>query len=370
MAFLLLFTIPLLFAVGGFILLKGVTWKEFLVQVLAQLIIAGASVAIIYFSDTHDTEIWNAIVTGKKQVWVPCSHSYPCHGHEVCSGSGEHETCSEICDTCYEHLNDWDWDVYNSIGETITINRIDSRGSYEPPRWTAVIIGEPTSTSHWYVNYIKAAPGTLFKHQGLVEQYKQYLPPYPGNVYDYYRLDRLVLVNGASVDSPKDWNKDLSDINAKLGHYKQANLIIALVKDLPSDYFYALEEAWIGGKKNDSVLVIGVDSQLAPKWTNVMAWTLNEMLKVKLRDDIMDLTTLTRETVLAAFEQDVSKYYERKPMADFEYLKASITPSTNELIISFIIGIVIALGLTYYFNRVDVFNDEGKNRLPKRRKRY
>jgi hypothetical protein len=357
-AFLLLLTIPLLFAVGGFILLKGVTWKEFLVQVTAQILVAGASAAFLYFANTSDTEIWNAIVTGKKKVWVPCSHSYSCHCHEECSGSGENEYCSEECDTCYEHFNDWDWDVYNSIGETIEIDRVDRQGSDEPPRWTTVTIGEPTSTSHWYKNYIKAAPGTLFKHQGFVEQYRKYIPPYPSNIYDYYRLDRLVLVNGVRVDSPKDWNVGLAIINSRLGHYKQANLIIVLVKNLPSDYFYALEEAWIGGKKNDSVLVIGVDAKLIPKWARVMSWTQNELFRVKLRDDIIDLPILTRETVLTTFEQDVVKYYKRKPMAEFEYLQASITPSVTELIISFVIGIIIALGLTYFFNRENIFNEE------------
>jgi hypothetical protein len=77
-----------------------------------------------------------------------------------------------------------------------------------------------------------------------------------------------------------------------------------------------------------------------------------------LRDDIIDLPILTRETVLTTFEQDVVKYYKRKPMAEFEYLQASITPSVTELIISFVIGIIIALGLTYFFNRENIFNEE------------
>lgn len=64
MAFLLLLTIPLLLAIGGFILLKGITWKEFLVQVAVQVLIAGISAAILYFANIHDTELIISFVIG------------------------------------------------------------------------------------------------------------------------------------------------------------------------------------------------------------------------------------------------------------------------------------------------------------------
>lgn len=74
--FLLSFIIPLILAIAGFIILGGITWKEFLLQVGAQVLVAGLSAAAIYASNTYDTEIWNGIVTDKKQVRVSCSHSY------------------------------------------------------------------------------------------------------------------------------------------------------------------------------------------------------------------------------------------------------------------------------------------------------
>jgi hypothetical protein len=362
MAFLILLSIPLVIAVAGFILLDGITWKEFLVQVGGQLLIAGVSTFIIYSSNTHDTEIWNGLVTGKARDWVSCSHSYRCHCHDVqsCSGSGKNRSCSthEECDTCYEHPNDWNWNVSNSIGETFTIERVDRRGSFEPPRFTAVKMGEPTSSTHWYTNYIKAAPGTLFRHQGLKGKFLKYIPPYPDRVYDYYRLNRLVLVNGARVDDAEAWNADLALLNGKLGHRKQSNIIVVLARDLPDDFFYALEEAWVGARKNDTVLVIDTDGQLKPQWAVVMAWTSQELFKIKLRDDIMDLPAVTREATIAALDKDVGQFYKRKPMAEFEYLKASITPTTTQLVVSLIFGLMVAFGLAYLFQKQDVFGDE------------
>lgn len=358
--FITVLGISLTVSILGFVVLKGITWKEFLCQIAAQMVVAGISAGIVYSSNVGDTEILNGVVTGKEQVRVSCSHSYDCNCRRVstpCSDRKKSGCTRRKCDTCYEHTNDWNWDVSSSVG-SFTISRIDRRGSNEPPRWTQVVIGEPASVTHSFDNYVKAAPGTLFRHQGLQEKYANFIPKYPGEVYDYYRLNRVVLVNGATVPDPRAWNQALSELNGKLGPRRQSNTIVVLAKNMPDDFYYALEEAWIGGKKNDTVLVIGVDPQLRPQWTVVMAWSLNKLFEVKLRDDIMDLPTLTQEGVINALDRNVSAYYKRKPMADFEYLAASITPSTTQWVVSLIFSLLVACGLTYLFHQHDVFNEE------------
>ena len=355
--FLIILGVPLGVAALAFIFLNGITWKEFGCIVLAQLVVAGSSAGIVSCANTHDTEVWNGVVSGKEQVRVSCSHSYSCNCREVCSGSGNNRSCSTVCDTCYEHSYDYDWRVYTSNGETVEIDRIDRQGTQEPPRWTAVRMGEPTSLEHSYTNYIKASPGSLFRHQGLKEKYAKTLPDYPGNVYDYYRLDRLVTV-GLSLPDAAAWNRDLTHINSILGRPKQVNIIVVLVRDQPQDWYYALEEHWIGGKKNDAILVVGVDSELRPQWTTVMAWTTNELFKVKLRDDIMTEATLDRDAVMAALANNVRETYVRKPMKDFEYLSSQITPSTVEWVITLVIGLLVAVGLIIFFEIHDPFDDE------------
>ena len=181
--------------------------------------------------------------------------------------------------------------------------------------------------------------------------------------YDYYHINKVVLVGGAQVADLRAWDKGLEDVNADVGRPKQANAIIVLAKGQPQEYFYALEEAWIGGKKNDVVLVVGVDDQLTPQWATVMAWTTSEMFKVQLRDDVMAEGTLTRDKVMADLKKDVTQYYARKPMADFEYLEASITPTPLQWGLSLGISLVIAIGLTIWFIRVDIFGEEGRARF-------
>lgn len=365
MVFLILLLVPLPIAVFGFIVLKGVTWKEVLAQVVVQALLAVSVAAIVSCQNESDIEVWNGSVASKKQTWVSCSHSYSCNCRQECSGSGKDQRCSQKCDTCYEHSNDWDWDVYTTNREVVTIARVDRQGAFTPPRWTAVVIGEPTAVEHSYRNYIKAAPDTLFRHQGLKAKYQGRLPAYPGRVYDYYRLDRVVTV-GVSLPDAAEWSAELTQINAELGRARQANMIIVLVRNMPGEYYYALEEAWIGGKKNDVVLVVSVDDAMKPQWAEVMAWTTRSIFKVKLRDDIMDEPVLDRKAAMAALRTNVSTYFQRKPMKEFEYLRASATPSTTQWVVTLLISVITAIGLTWYFHVYDPFGPGGFrfNRLP------
>jgi hypothetical protein len=227
----------------------------------------------------------------------------------------------------------------------------------EPPRWTITKIGEPTAVTHSFENYIKAAPGTLFRHQGQVAKYAGTIPAYPQHIYDYWRVNRLVTVGVPTLEPAADWNMALMEANADLGRKKQVNMIIVLVKDKPDDWYYALEETWIGGKKNDVVLVVSVDNDMKPQWATVMAWTTNELFKVKLRDDVMNDPVITKDAVMKDLTSNVDQYYVRKPMSDFQYLQSELTPSKTEWIVTLIIALLVGGGLTAFFQVNDAFGD-------------
>jgi hypothetical protein len=359
MVFLVLLIVPLLVAAGGYVFSKGlVTKKELALQVGVQLVVAGIAAYLVHLSSVHDVEVWNGVVTQKRSEHVSCSHSYSCNCRKSCTGSGKNESCSETCDTCYDHPYDVDWHVFTSNGETVTIERVDRQGTTEPRRWTAVVVGEPTTIEHSYTNYIKAAPDTLFRHQGLMQKFAANIPKYP-RVQDYYRINRIVSVNGAQVSDFRLWNDALSKLNAEVGRPKQANIIVIFARNLPQEYFYALEEAWVGAKKNDIVVVIGTGDDLTPQWTTVMCWTTQEMFKVKLRDDIMaSKEALTLDRLMGVIRSDVTQYFVRKPMADFQYLEASITPTVGQWAVSLLVCLVIQVILTIVCIKNDLFGEE------------
>jgi hypothetical protein len=348
---LLFLIVPLLFVAGGFVVFSKVSWRTALIQAGVSLVLAFACSSICFCQVSDDTELWSGRVVSKAKERVSCEHSYRCFCHTECSSAKEGSTCTEVCSTCYEHTNDWDWRVKTSNKESIEIPRVDSQGVIEPPRFSQVRIGEPTAIPHTYTSYIKAAPDSLFRRKGLKDKYLGALPKYPDSVYDYYHVNRFLTV-GFSVQNAKVWNDGLAEINGDLGRSRQVNMLVVLTNQ-PPEWFYALEEHWLGAKKNDVVLVIGVNYEGKPEWANVMAWTTEKSLEVKLRDAVVALPEVTAATTLPILHDIVKASYRRKPMADFEYLKASVRPSGVQvfLVDSFILTVLGVWIFILYRNR-------------------
>lgn len=338
-----LFFLPILVtAIIKWRLGKRFDWQVFAVSASAGTIISIATYALGMASQTVDYEVLNGQVVSKTRDQVSCEHSYQCHCHPVrsCSGSGKSRSCSSSteCDTCYEHPFDVDWEVHSNIGGW-NIDRIDRQGLREPPRWSVVKNGDPVSRTHMFTNYVKAVPESLY-HLNVTHTFDNMIPAYPNNVYDYYKLDRALSI-GVPVPDLKDWSNDISNILRTLGPAKQANIIVLFVKTADESYIHALEGAWLGGKKNDIIVVIGTTQYPKIDWVGISSWTDKAMLKVQLRDDIMSLQTIDRAKIIQAIQTDTMKLFERKQMADFEYLKYEIQPPDWVLTLAIILGILI-----------------------------
>ncbi|HEY4519607.1 MAG TPA: hypothetical protein VJH33_01030 [Candidatus Paceibacterota bacterium] len=318
-------------------------------------------VAIFYaghYAQTADTEIWNGAVTGKEKEWTSCEHSYSCNCRESCSGSGKDRSCSEVCDTCYEHSNDWNWKVRTTIGN-FNISRIDSRGSKEPPRWSKVASGQPVAFEKPYVNYIKAVPESLFHfNSSLKEQHEKLLVRYP-RVFDYHYANRVIPV-GVTLPDIEAWNYELALMLRELGPKKQANIVLIVVKTPDQGYAHAIEAHWLGGKKNDVVVVLGVPEYPNIGWAYIMSWTDSQIFKVQLRDALLALGTVEKDAVLRTIHQHVATTFVRKPMADFAYLKDEIRPPTWVIVFAAMFGILGSIGLSFLFRQKDVNLTLGK----------
>jgi hypothetical protein len=360
MVFLTLLIIPALVALG-FLAFGGkrVSLKEFLVHMAAMLVYTGACCGIIYWRNTHDVEHINGVVTAKRMERVSCRHPYCCRWCESCTTDSKgHQSCHEYCcQTCYDHPYDQDWNVYSNVNRSWSIDTLDRQGLREPPRWTSTQVGEPVTWVHSYENYVKAAPGTLFKRDNREDEKRFKLPEERVEAHDYWHTDQLVQV-GIDLADAFMWNRDIERVNGYVGPLKQANLVVVVVRDQPRDYFEALRAKWMGGKKNDVVLVIGVDAEQQIVWADVMAWSYNELIRVEMRDSLVALGRLDREKVIALAQDNIVRNFDRKHMKDFKYLTASFAPTGTQYVVCLLIGVLLSIGLGVLFYTQDIFGDE------------
>ena len=354
---LFLLFLPILLPLVCKLFLKStLNWQEMVIQAVLPLLAVGVLYAMAMGGKTLDTEIWNGQVTSKKQVRVSCSHSYQCNCYNSCSGSGKNRTCTRVCQTCYEHSNDWDWRVYSTAGN-FEIPRVDRRGRDEPPRWSSVEIGEPASREHWFENYVKAVPESLFNDAELADNFEA-LPPVPTypEVYDFYRIQRAIPV-GVNVPELDKWNHNLSMELRTLGPERQANIIVLFVNTPDARYRYKVEANWLGGKKNDVVVFLGTEDGKTLLWADVMTWARNmgnSTFHVQLRDALLAQEQLDSRATVDTIAEHVDRLYDRPEMKDFAYLKKAITPPMWALVLIVLITLSISLGLAYYFHRNDV----------------
>lgn len=347
MMFLAYFLVTLLILVIAWVVSKGITWKEAATQLLVQSFFIAALCLGIRNFGLGDHEIINGRIISKHREEVHCRHSYSCPPcWTTCSGS-KNRVCTRHCSTCYEHRFDVDWYAKDNVKRTFDISTIDRQGIKEPPRWTIIYVGEPTSGAHHYENYLKADPESLFHYEMGEEELSKY-PTYPDKVYDYYRLNRLV----GTKDS--DLTKAISEVNADIGPARGANLVVVALTGKGRDYANKLQRAWLGGKKNDIVLVVGMNGAII-EWAEVVGISYPDF-KVGLRN-LVEGRELA-PTLMYEVKSLVMSSFVRRPMSEFQYLKDQYKPTIGEWIFGFIVSILLSSGLAYFFHRNDAFGEE------------
>lgn len=332
-----------------------ITWKEFLIQILVVALLMTGGYFAARYQSTSDTEIWNAEVASKERKRVSCEHSYTCNCVTVSCGK---DCSTTVCQTCYEHSYDVSWYVFTTADEWFTIDRINRQGTSEPPRWTKVRTGDPTALQHSFTNYIKANPWSLLNKTEEGTQYA--IPAYPIGVYDYHYSDRFVHVD--PIEASPEWNAKLQRLNSSLGVEKKVNIIIVVTKESES-FSYALQNAWLGGKKNDLIVVIGSKDGHSIDWARVVSWSHSELLKVEVRDALLEIGSLDeRDAIIAMLNEQVKKGFVRMNMEDYKYLMAGMEPSETVMWILLVVGLLISTGLSWLFYTQDIFNEEWRYR--------
>lgn len=341
-----------------------VTVREYLLVSFVNVVCVTLFYFLIQFSATWDTEIWSGQVTSKQSERVSCEHSYQCNCRQQRSGTDSkgNATYTTVCDTCYEHSYDVDWEVDSNVGREL-IDRIDRRGLKEPPRFSRVEVGEPFATTRSFTNYIKAAPDTLFvEAASMKDKYVGKLPNYP-EIYDYYRINRVINLGNVGVKA-SDLNIMLNEQMRKWGPAKQGNVISVFVDETyQEDFYHALQSHWLGGKKNDIVVITQVDSTGKIGWNRVFSRADTATFDKSVEFDIMAMKQFDNAKYVDVLNQNIGERFHRLDFEQFKYLMEELKPSTTALIIGVIFALIINLGLNFWIVKEDLFGDKFRSRF-------
>lgn len=357
--FLLIALIPIIWALAAKYLLKStISWPEMGISMGASVLIVGIVWGVGSYGQTMDHEIWNGQITSKHRDHGSYIRSYDCNCYQSCSGSGSSKSCHQVCQTCYEDHYTVKWYLKTTVGH-IGLQSFDrtTRRVYDSPDPTSykkAFKGEACSVSKRYTNYIQAVPESIFNAEdtALSATFAKMIPAYP-KIHSHYKVNRIIPV-GVSIPGLSTWNENLGNHLRRIGPSKQANIIILLVNTPDQSYRHALERAWLGGKKNDIIVLMGVPEYPKIAWVDTItlgANTGNELMTVMMRDELMKLKTASAETVPDTIATVVTKHFDRKAMEDYAYLADEIDPPMWVIIMAIILAFASSIGATIFFHR-------------------
>ena len=334
-----------------------------------------------------DLEFLNGSIVGKDMRRVSCAHC-----RTVCDSRDKDGNCTASHTECdHDYDQQWfawtDYQPYFPSEGTIIFPNVDAQGLGTPPGWAAVQIGQPATTLHRYENIARGAgQSSVFgynpKSSLSVSATKQGLVPRrPQAIYEGWSLTPKFQYKGELADGRPSgngfstldlFNVGLMSVNAEAGPKVQADVEVLVCANNFCDALWAtaVMDAWRGGAKNGVNVFIGADSDNKPTWVEVKYGLPGEnqseaerkgnnaYLAVILRDRILSEVADATDPVqmLPILREEVLENFNRKPNADFKYLKPGVHPTTGQMWFMSILILVVTSGLTVYFEQSDPFN--------------
>lgn len=298
-------------------------------------------VAIDYSSQTNCNEIWSGKIISieHKEEW---DEWIPEEGHT--DDKGVYHVDEEAH---WEHHNAKNY-ITTSDNGNISVNQSldgkhfsDSFVNSNKELAKYYPIGMPTASIHVYENKVQASYSIYKNREINLKDYEGKLPNYPNKNNNRYSIDRFIgnIHNKDKVLNEIDnLNSNLNNFNNpnnknKQKSYKQVNVIFVNMGDVPEDYGFALQDYWKNGNKNDFIICFGSKNNKII-WCNVFSWSEVEILKLEVRDYILDQANLND---FIPTIKDTGKIIEdkfiRKQFKDFSYLNIETTNFSKGLII-------------------------------------
>ena len=290
-----------------------------------------------------DDELQSGYVVGKE--YIPEHTETYTDTHTDANGNSYTETHTETIPD--------DWDIYMDYRMTRTDTREAAYGGESIGRLSGVnadvdesyynrtSLGEYACWWKVYTNPLKKNKRAFFSNE-IWKRYESKMAPHP-TVYDYRKVRRIISPDGVPF---KDNNDEINMINSMLNN---TNINFGFIfTRLPHDYADALRNKWLGGNRNDFVIVCYVDAKNIIDYVDIICWE-NDMLKIQIRDTILNgkfNTNQTSELTTIVKDEVLKRRFIVSDFSKFEYLKVHLN-GWHVLLLSFI-NIIITCGILYY----------------------
>lgn len=366
--------VPIFVGTFLFFFSKKVVWWEWLAGSAAAFLVAGIVHWTSFNSQTADFETWSGQITHARQfsAWHEAYQEAVYRTETYTTGSGknrqthtrqvfshwrnctrwhsEYFSCYSNIDTSYsiskDQYNRWkiQWQNETKVrGDRSTLEHNSRQIGGDPFDYETScpnLIIEPIHCQKSVVNRLKAAQ-SVFNFVKVSAETEKLLFKYPES--DNPFSSNRVLGTAASKISTKQWDI----LNAKLGPIKKVNLIIAGFDSPDHTLAESQKSLWIGGKKNDLVLVYGNG------WARVFGWSDSDILKRDLEQLL--LQNPIDEKLLPQIEELILAEYEKTNWHKFDHL--SVEPNGWAWFWFWFCLIITQVGLWVFFhgNGVDKF---------------
>lgn len=366
-------------------------WLEAVAQVVISFLVIWIFSLILYkgTNDINDKEVWTDQVVSLRyyEQWeerVSCRHPIYCtrtvsHYHPGSKGRPGHTTYSTERYVCgHHHPYDVDYHPPKWVGVSESGNEhtiLKGRWESAASKWGKVFVdikrssqhsrGDgnmyavkpkeyiPFSTFHEYDNWVKGSKITIMRRRALNDSIKLAYPEIITGYWNNPKLNRVLQYKYTGKLAGWQIRRIeylMDSVSARVSKRYQVNPILIITDaGSPKSLISSISEAWLGAKKNDSVLLLGLEGTKI-KWAQTISWTHEASYIGRLKrlagEDVMNVPAMW-----GGFIQD---HWVRFPMKEFNYLKYEIE---LEWYWQILIGI-IAFGcnaIAYYaFSRNDL----------------
>lgn len=325
-------------------------WHMYLVPLPVSALLILASKAGIERSQTTDTEWWTGWVV--KATW----DEHWTERQEVTTTDSKGNTTTSVYFVYHPDI----YQVHDSNGLAFYCSAKEYDGLCSK-------FGNSTTQRGWHMNQVSWGDGRHM-HTTYDDKRKETFTPYTSTHWYENRVQAAHSVfKFPKVDSKKLWNypssigfycpsvlgnawgdKELTEMNARIGRKKQCRVWLLVFDDEPLQTGYDQEAYWQGGNKNEVVICVGRGKD-GLEWVYCFSWTPRKELLLEIQDKVMLTRKLDIPALVQWLEPTLEEKFERKRFREFSYL--SVEPPTWAIISVFIAITILNTGYIVYFVR-------------------